>query len=419
MKHNQILILALCAVMGACEKPDSPGNSSDIPDGPAMNPSISSVTPAALLLYPSQYGLCDTVTVTAQYADTVYVKCCPCIGVKQFCHEGDSWQFEVRVTDELSEAPKFAVFAENADRQVRKDIDIVKAVFSPDKESCNCPAAGATVYLSVDTNVGLKVLSQGPEWIHIEDGEDYVGIKVDRNEGFTPRSGDVILSDSRSLFHRTFTVSQDAAVDYYSNEKAALEALWEATGGKDWKSLSNSTGGKMYSTENWCTDYPIETWYGVTLNPDGHVIYLHLTGVGLKGSLPEEIGDLAYLQELWLSGNDLSGTLPQSIGNLKVLKDIDLSGMSLTGKLEDSTLGDIAPHLKSLSLSGNLFTGGFPEWIGDVPEAANFWLQGNCLEGTVPEKVKAHPRWDAEAMDGTGRTIGEINMEQREGFVLK
>lgn len=93
--------------------------------------------------------------------------------------------------------------------------------------------------------------------------------------------------------------------------------------------------------------------------------------------------------------------------------------MSLTGKLEDSTLGDIAPHLKSLSLSGNLFTGGFPEWIGDVPEAANFWLQGNCLEGTVPEKVKAHPRWNAEAMDGTGRTIGEINMEQREGFVLK
>ena len=67
----------------------------------------------------------------------------------------------------------------------------------------------------------------------------------------------------------------------------------------------------------------------------------------------------------------------------------------------------------------NLFTGGFPDWIGDVPEGANFWLQGNCLEGTVPEKVKAHPRWNAEAMDGTGRTIGEINMEQREGFVLK
>ena len=214
-------------------------------------------------------------------------------------------------------------------------------------------------------------------------------------------------------------MTQAAAINYAEEEREALVALWNATGGQEWKDLSNSTGGREYSTANWCTDAPVDTWYGVTVNPDGHVIYLHLAGVGLKGKLPEGIGKLAFLQELWLGDNDLSGGIPESIGELQVLKNVSMSGMSLSGNLESSSLGNIASHLKNVSLSGNMFTGGFPEWVGDMPENANFWLQGNCLEGKVPEKVKLHPRWNAEVLDGSGRTVGQINMHSSEGHVLE
>ena len=418
MKHNSTILCLLCAVLGACTAPDPIDIGPDTPDGPAMNPSISSVSPSHLLLYPPLYRIVDTVTVTAQYADTVYVKCCQCIGAKRISGEDGMYKFEVSVIDELNESPKFAVFAENDRWQDRKDLTVEKAYFNPERESFECHAAGATFPLSVETNVGLKAISQEPGWIHVKGNGNSLEITVDRNEGYTARTGEILLSDSRSLMQKTFTVTQEAAVNYFKEEREALEDLWEATDGRNWKSLSNTTGGMAYSTANWCTDNPIETWYGVTLDDEGHVIYLHLSGVGLVGHIPEGIGKLAYLQELWLSGNSLSGELPESIGDLKVLKDLDMSGMELSGGLENCTLGKIASHLKNVSLSGNLFTGGFPEWIGDLPETANFWLQGNCLEGKVPEKVVAHSRWKSVVLDGSGKTVGEVNMQQREGYTL-
>ena len=43
-------------------------------------------------------------------------------------------------------------------------------------------------------------------------------------------------------------------------ERAALVALYEATGGANW---SNS--------DNWLTDEPIYAWYGVTTDENGRV----------------------------------------------------------------------------------------------------------------------------------------------------
>ena len=391
---------------------------------PAERPEITVSAPDVILVYPASFGVSSEISFEVK-SDT------PVSSLLATATEGlsagltasddrTSGKVTVSATGKLSRTGEAVhITATNEGGTTTVSVPALEAFLEIARSSADVPAAGATIALTVSANVPCSVAVDGsPDWVFALLSDDILSVSVARNTSFEQRRAVVTVSETGGPLSATFTVTQAAAIDYSSVERRALEAFWKATGGERWKQLSNSTGGMEYSTANWCTDAPLGTWYGVTLNPEGRVIYLHLADAGLEGMLPEELGDLAYLQELWLSGNALSGPLPASIGKLSVLKDVDLSGMAMTGRLEDSTLGDIAHHLKSLSLSGNLFTGGFPEWVGDMPEGANFWLQGNCLEGKVPDRVKAHPRWNAEAMDGTGRTIGQINMVQRDGYEL-
>ena len=56
------------------------------------------------------------------------------------------------------------------------------------------------------------------------------------------------------------------------DDKKALEALFNATGGKSWR---NSAG--------WMTSAPLGEWKGVRVNGAGRVIELHLYTNNLKG----------------------------------------------------------------------------------------------------------------------------------------
>lgn len=79
-----------------------------------------------------------------------------------------------------------------------------------------------------------------------------------------------------------------AAQGAVATERAALEALYEATGGADWV---NGT--------NWKTDAPLGQWYGVSTDDRGRVIELELGNNGLVGSIPPELADLVHLERLF------------------------------------------------------------------------------------------------------------------------
>ncbi|MHA1386077.1 MAG: leucine-rich repeat domain-containing protein, partial [Candidatus Helarchaeota archaeon] len=70
-------------------------------------------------------------------------------------------------------------------------------------------------------------------------------------------------------------------------------------------------------------------------------------------TLPESIGNLKSLKELYLEGNELT-TLPESIGNLKSLKELYLRNNKLTALPE--SLGGL-DNLKTLYLAGNPLSG--------------------------------------------------------------
>ena len=129
-----------------------------------------------------------------------------------------------------------------------------------------------------------------------------------------------------------------------ATDRDVLVALYHATGGDNWT-----------NNENWLSDAPIGTWYGVTTDESGRVIELILWFNNLGGTIPPELGDLTALTRLDFSGNQLSGTIPTELGNLTALTRLDLDRNRLSGTIPPE-LGNLA-NLDALYLAGNRLEG--------------------------------------------------------------
>jgi hypothetical protein len=117
------------------------------------------------------------------------------------------------------------------------------------------------------------------------------------------------------------------------DQVAALRAIYEATGGAQWR-----------RSDNWLGDEPVDTWYGVTVL-NGLVTGLDLAANHLTGALPAALGDLYALQDLHVQHNRLTGipVLPAALENL------DCAGNHL------ATLPEL-PELLTLACANNALT---------------------------------------------------------------
>ena len=159
----------------------------------------------------------------------------------------------------------------------------------------------------------------------------------------------------------------------------ALMALYNSTGGADWR-----------NSENWAvSDTPptaeeLNTWYGVTVS-NGRATELELFNNGLSGSIPSELGDLSALVTLDLRFNALTGSIPAELGRLSNLYSLFLRSNSLTGSIP-SELGRLS-RLKRLSLNVNKLTGPIPRKLGDMSSLQELDLRFNDLSGLVPVEL--------------------------------
>ena len=94
---------------------------------------------------------------------------------------------------------------------------------------------------------------------------------------------------------------------------ATLSAFYRSTNGDNW----------TYK-DNWLSDAPLNTWYGVTTDKSGRVTGLELPYNGLSGTLPSELDTLGHLERLLLHGNALRGEIPPELGNLSSLTRLSL-----------------------------------------------------------------------------------------------
>ena len=157
-------------------------------------------------------------------------------------------------------------------------------------------------------------------------------------------------------------------------DEDALIALYQATDGDNW--LSN---------QNWLSNRPIGTWYGVITDENDRVIELDLSENELNGTIPSELGYLSYLEALYLSENQLSGTIPPALGILSNLVELGLWDNELTGTIPPE-LGRLA-NLEVMYLGNNQLSGAIPIELGNLTNLEDLGLYSNKLTGVIPVEL--------------------------------
>ena len=157
-------------------------------------------------------------------------------------------------------------------------------------------------------------------------------------------------------------------------EEGALIALYQATDGDNW-----------VSNQNWLSNRPIGTWYGVITDENDRVVELDLSENDLNGTIPSELGYLTYLEVLYLSENQLSGTIPSALGILSNLIELSLWSNELTGIIPPE-LGRLA-NLEVMYLGDNELSGTIPTELGNLTNLEYLGLNSNKLTGVIPVEL--------------------------------
>ena len=160
-----------------------------------------------------------------------------------------------------------------------------------------------------------------------------------------------------------------------ASDRAALMALYDATGGDNWT-----------DNTNWGTDEDLDDWYGVWTDSDGRVEQLVIRDNGLSGRIPAALAGLSALGRLDLSDNpNLEGSIPPELGNIG-----DLYGLVF---VETSLSGEIPPELGNLSslvyldLRHNGMSGGIPPELGNLSSLEILYIIDNGMSGGIPPEL--------------------------------
>jgi Leucine-rich repeat (LRR) protein len=197
-----------------------------------------------------------------------------------------------------------------------------------------------------------------------------------------------------------------------AEERAALIALYNSTNGDDWKSNIRWKTPPLH-TDGFATPGTEGNWWGVTVSGD-HVTKLHLENNDLIGSIPSELGNLSYLEELYMDNisegdktsgsplghqeelciggggempgwNQLSGSIPPGLGNLRNLEKLSIANNQLSGGIPPQ-LGNLS-NLQMLFLSNNQLGGGIPSEFGSLNNLEKLLLDSNQLGGVIPPEL--------------------------------
>ena len=201
-----------------------------------------------------------------------------------------------------------------------------------------------TLTVEVQANVAYEtVVESGQQWIkEAEAPTDTKALettahafRIAANTEERERKGVVLFRNTETKLCDTLTIVQAAWTDP-TTELTALTALYESTGGDGWT-----------HNDNWCSDKPLNEWYGVETDLSGRVIALRLSNNNLTGELPDELSGLTVLRHLDLSHNDIGGTINKQ---------------GRPPKNGTYSFMDTMHELTTVDLSHNRIEGGLPFW---------------------------------------------------------
>jgi hypothetical protein len=117
------------------------------------------------------------------------------------------------------------------------------------------------------------------------------------------------------------------------------------------------------------------------------LVYLHLYVNSLTGTIPEGIGSMGSLVEIFLYTNDLSGSIPSSIGSLSKMINLQVQYNHFTGSVPPS-LGNLSA-LNDLYLFDNHFEGTLPSSLGSLMNLEHMMLNDNRFKGRIPSSFSS------------------------------
>ncbi|XP_024395783.1 uncharacterized protein [Physcomitrium patens] len=172
-----------------------------------------------------------------------------------------------------------------------------------------------------------------------------------------------------------------ATIVVFSATSTLVCAQDALTQGKTLRSLGKAWNANL---SDWSlTDDPcLGNWTGITCEAtNSKVISVRLVNKSLYGSIPKEIGQLVFLEQLDLTNNSIQGGIPTEIGKLTNLQVLTLDGNSLTSLPPQELL---FCNLTELSMHGNQINGKIPSWIGQMVQLVKLDLYTNNLWGGLP-----------------------------------
>ncbi|XP_027925640.1 receptor protein kinase-like protein ZAR1 [Vigna unguiculata] len=152
------------------------------------------------------------------------------------------------------------------------------------------------------------------------------------------------------------------------------------------KSAVDASSAAAFSNWNDADATPCR-WSGITCaNISGQleprVVGIAISGRGLRGYLPSELGTLLYLRRLNLHTNALRGAIPEQLFNATALHSVFLHGNNLSGTLPASVC--TLPRLENLDLSDNALSGAVPDTLRNCSQLQRLILARNKFSGVIP-----------------------------------
>lgn len=162
-------------------------------------------------------------------------------------------------------------------------------------------------------------------------------------------------------------------------DSLALVDLFDSCGGANW-----------IHNDNWLTQEPVSSWYGIEVNiSTGRISLIGLGYNNLTGQIPESLGTVSQLKNLGLFFNHLTGSIPSSLGNLTELISLQLDSNNLSGTIPES-IGNFS-HLTQFSVNFNQLSGVIPASFSNLISLDNIQLNYNNFSGHIPDFLGSLP----------------------------
>lgn len=207
--------------------------------------------------------------------------------------------------------------------------------------------------------------------------------------------------------------SYESTSDANRREKAALVATFTALQGFEWNRKFGWMGllKSVAKPEVSLFEASASLFEGVEttkLMQFSLIKGVHLPGVGARGILPRQLGDLETLRTLNMSWNLIQGALPKEVGSLQSLETLQLAGNMLTGALDMDVLSELT-NLKLLDLSNNELSGSIPDCFRGLTNLQHLNLSTNCLVGGIPPSLSNCIKLEVLKLQ-QNRLVGELSL---------